>query len=366
MASVSLLLSVLQVTTEINGLRAKRIEILQGMQGAVAAATVPTQHPSLLPLSNLRIPSPTGPTSAAPMSPYPNLTQAYHSTPSAIPILNPTPSTSVSLPVKKEPASLNSQSRATPSRSPVISYPLVNPRSTTPVLVPSPLPIPISAKPPSTTVTLPATTPPAVATLGQQRVVGSSTSLSTSTKQLRGRQKKQSNEKANRRTKSKQEDVQDQSSTASSTTSDSEDWEDQEDQEGLTLTSVHLTQGRKDPLLGQEKDGGKGGDEGDSDCYVETVTVERQLRSNMDVVAIDDSDVEEEPEAIVPHTPAPAQLPSTSPAPPRSVCVEVNSSGTQTVRVKEDQKDIKLKDTSYGLVSLLYIYHKGINNISRT
>ncbi|XP_052327232.1 zinc finger protein 106-like isoform X3 [Oncorhynchus keta] len=344
-----LLLVKQQVTTEINGLRAKRIEILQGMQGAVAAATVPTQHPSLLPLSNLRIPSPTGPTSAAPLSPYPNLTPAYHSTPSAIPILNPTPSTSVSLPVKKEPATLNSQSRATPSRSPVISYPLVNPRSTTPVLVPSPLHIPIPAKPPSTTVTLPATTPPAVATLGQQRVVGSSTSLSTSTKQLRGRQKKQSKEKATRRTKSKQEDVQDQSSTASSTTSDSEDWEDQE---GLTLTSVHLAQGRKDPLLGQEKDGGKGGDEGDSDCYVETVTVERQPRSNMDVVAIDDSDVEEEPEAIVPHTPAPAQLPSTPPAPPTSVCVEVNSSGTQTVRVKEDHKDIKLKDTSYGKMKL--------------
>uniref|UniRef100_A0A8C8GGP0 C2H2-type domain-containing protein n=1 Tax=Oncorhynchus tshawytscha TaxID=74940 RepID=A0A8C8GGP0_ONCTS len=344
-----LLLVKQQVTTEINGLRAKRIEILQGMQGAVAAATVPTQHPSLLPLSNLRIPSPTGPTSAAPLSPYPNLTPAYHSTPSAIPILNPTPSTSVNLPVKKEPASLNSQSRATPSCSPVISYPLVNPRSTTPVLVPSPLPIPIPAKPPSTTVTLPATTPPAVATLGQQRVVGSSTSLSTSTKQLSGRQKKQSKEAATRRTNSKQEDIQDQSSTASSTTSDSEDWEDQE---GLTLTSVHLAQGRKDPLLGQEKDGGEGGDEGDSDCYVETVTVERQLRSNMDVVAIDDSDVEEEPEAIVPHTPAPAQLPSTSPAPLRSVCVEVNSSGTQTVRVKEDQKDIKLKDTSYGKIKL--------------
>nr|XP_046147140.1 zinc finger protein 106 isoform X3 [Oncorhynchus gorbuscha] len=344
-----LLLVKQQVTTEINGLRAKRIEILQGMQGAVAAATVPTQQPSLLPLSNLRIPSPTGPTSAAPLSPYPNLTPAYHSTPSAIPILNPTPSTSVSLPVKKEPATLNSQSRATPSRSPVISYPFVNPRSTTPVLVPSPLHIPIPAKPPSTTVTLPATTPPAVATLGQQRVVGSSTSLSTSTKQLRGRQKKQSKEKATRRTKSKQEDVQDQSSTASSTTSDSEDWEDQE---GLTLTSVHLAQGRKDPLLGQENDRGKGGDEGDSDCYVETVTVERQPRSNMDVVAIDDSDVEEEPEAIVPHTPAPAQLPSTPPAPPTSVCVEVNSSGTQTVRVKEDHKDIKLKDTSYGKMKL--------------
>ncbi|KAM9420664.1 zinc finger protein 106-like isoform 4-T5 [Salvelinus alpinus] len=335
-----LLLVKQQVTTEINGLRAKRIEILQGMQGAVAAA--PTQHPSLLPLSNLCIPSPTGPTSAAPLSPYPNLTPAYPSTSSAIPILNPTPSTSVSLPVKEEPVSLNSQFRATPSRSPVISYPLVNPPSTTPVVVPSPLPIPIPAKSPSTTVALPATTPPAVATLGQQRVVGSSISVSTSTKQLRGRQKKQSKEKATRMTKSKREDVQDQSSTASSTTSDSEDWEDQE---GLTLTSVHLTQGRKDPLLGQVKDGGKGGDEGDSDCYVETVTVERQPRSNMDVVAIDDSDAEEEPEAIVPHTPAPAQLPSTPPAPPRSVCVEVNSSSTQTVVVKEDRKDVKLTDT---------------------
>ncbi|XP_045551555.1 zinc finger protein 106 isoform X3 [Salmo salar] len=344
-----LLLVKQQVTTEINGLRAKRIEILQGMQGAVAAATVPTQHPSLLPLSNLCIPSPTGPTSAAPLSPYPNLTPAYPSTSSAIPILNPTPSTSVSLPVKEEPVSLNSQSRATPSRSPVISYPLVNPPSTTPVLVPSPLPIPIPAKPPSTTVTLPATTPPAVATFGQQRVVGSSTSVSTSTKQLRGRQKKQSKEKATRRTKSKREDVQDQSSTASSTTSDSEDWEDQE---RLTLTSVHLTQGQKDPLLGQEKDGGKGGDEGDSDCYVETVTVECRPRSNMDVVAIDDSDVEEELEAIVPHTPAPAPLASTPPAPPRSVCVEVNSSGTQTVTVKEDRKDVKLQDTSYGKMKL--------------
>ncbi|XP_029590009.1 zinc finger protein 106 isoform X2 [Salmo trutta] len=344
-----LLLVKQQVTTEINGLRAKRIEILQGMQGAVAAATVPTQHPSLLPLSNLCIPSPTGPTSAAPLSPYPNMTPAYPSTSSAIPILNPTPSTSVSLPVKEEPVSLNSQSRATPSRSPVISYPLVNPPSTTPVLVPSPLPIPIPAKPPSTTVTHPATTPPAVVTFGLQRVVGSSTSVSTSTKQLRGRQKKQSKEKATRRTKSKREDVQDQSSTASSTTSDSEDWEDQE---GLTLTSVHLTQGQKDPLLGQEKDGGKGSDEGDSDCYVETVTVERQPRSNMDVVAIDDSDAEEELEAIVPHTPAPAPLPSTPPAPPRSVCVEVNSSGTQTVTVKEDRKDVKLKDTSYGKMKL--------------
>lgn len=84
----------------------------------------------------------------------------------------------------------------------------------------------------------------------------------------------------------------------------------------------------------------------------------------MDVVAIDDSDVEEELEAIVPHTPAPAPLASTPPAPPRSVCVEVNSSGTQTVTVKDDRKDVKLQDTSYGLVSLLYIYHKGINNIN--
>ncbi|KAK6294998.1 hypothetical protein J4Q44_G00342240 [Coregonus suidteri] len=377
-----LLLVKQQVTTEINGLRAKRIEILQGMQGAVAAATVPmvsTQHPSNLPLPNLCIPSPTGDTAAAPLSSFPNLTPAYPSTSSAMPILNPTPSTSVSLPVKKEPVSLNSQSRATPSHSPVISNTLVNPPSTTPVLLPTPLPIPIPVNPPSTTVTLPATTPPAFAPLSQQRVVGSSTSVSTSTKQqekqlrgrlterqkkqrvvgsstsvststqkqLSGRQKKQSEEEAARRTMSTREDVQDQSSTASSTTSDSEDWEDQE---GLTLTSVDLTRGRKDPVSGKEKDGGKGGDEGDSDCYVEAVTEERQLRSNMDVVAIDDSDVEEEPEAIVPvvHTPTPAQLPSTPSAPPRSVCLEVNSSSTQTVKVKEDRKDVKLKDTSYG------------------
>lgn len=42
--------------------------------------------------------------------------------------------------------SLNSQSCPAPSRSPVIPYPLVNPPSTVPLLLPTPLPIPLSPK----------------------------------------------------------------------------------------------------------------------------------------------------------------------------------------------------------------------------
>ncbi|KAL0965038.1 hypothetical protein UPYG_G00275980 [Umbra pygmaea] len=280
-----LLLIKQQVTTEITNLRARRIEILQGMQGAGAAVPTTSTQQTLLP----------PPIPAAPSSPFVSLTPIHLST---LPVLNPAPFPPVVLPVKKEPVS-----NPAPSISPVFSRQPTNPASAT--------------------VNLPERAPPA----------GVPTEHRESTNQLKGKlgegpNKTQSKEGAIRAMSA----ADDQSSTASST-SDSEESEDEA-----------ISRGQGDPSTGQEKDQRNGNDDEDSDCYVNTASVESHTRTKMAVVAIDDSDVEDEPEA-------PAQQ-SSGPLEVQHKQVNMESS-TQTTRLMEDSKDkLELQNSNHVKINL--------------
>lgn len=292
----------------------------------LAAATVPsTQHPQILPLPIPRISSPiVAPTIPSPA--FPNLVTSLPSlTPthltSSKPTLNalqPAPSNSPTLSIKRERVSSHSQDLLRNSHFPLVQAAIQVTHNIAPqvpsatVLHPPPKYSSIIPVPLATPLPMPSTlSQPAVPLNNQQRAENSSSGgpfplLKT---------KREYKEEMIKTLKQENEE---------STCSDSEE----------DLVLISSVDGKPGQGAGAPVSEKKIEEEEDSDSSVETV--ESTSDSELEIVAIDDSDVEDGLGAHVPVGHNPSQSLT-------EVCVGVSSSSTQTVLRTEDQKNIKLK-----------------------